>query len=70
MATIGAEPWKAGTMKISLWVLVPESFHKKSANLKKWATLAHKQYSVLERKTKKATVGNKTGASQSHANAR
>ncbi len=53
MGMAGADPWKAGPMKMAHWVLVPESFHKKSAELKKWAALAHKQCSVLEKKTVK-----------------
>lgn len=31
MSQSGAEPWKAGPMKMSHWVLVPETFHKKLA---------------------------------------
>jgi TfoX/Sxy family transcriptional regulator of competence genes len=59
MSMKGAEPWKAGPMKMSHWVLVPESFHGKSAELRKWAALAHKQCSVLEKKPAKATAAKK-----------
>lgn len=37
----GAEPWKAGPMKMAHWILVPETFHKKPADLKKWVKKAH-----------------------------
>jgi TfoX/Sxy family transcriptional regulator of competence genes len=47
MGLKGAEPWKAGPMKMSHWVLVPESFHKKPADLKKWAKQAHKLCAAL-----------------------
>lgn len=68
MATKGAEPWKAGPMNMSHWVLVPESFHKKSADLKRWAVLAHKQCSVLEKKTQKATIGKKPASAKNSKN--
>ena len=56
MKLSGAELWKAGPMKMAHWVLVPESFHTKAAELKKWATLAHAQCSKLEKKVKKAAA--------------
>lgn len=37
-----ATPWKAGSMTMSHWVLVPTSFHSNGSNLKQWATKAHK----------------------------
>jgi TfoX/Sxy family transcriptional regulator of competence genes len=55
----GSEPWKAGPMTMSHWVLVPEAFHGKPAELKKWATQAHSQCSVL---VKKPTAKKKASA--------
>jgi hypothetical protein len=46
-------------MQITHWVLVPETFHKKPADLKNWATKAYEQCSVLEKKEKKPTVAKK-----------
>lgn len=54
LAASGAEPWKAGPMQMAHWVLVPESFHSKAAEIKKWAAKAHDQCSKLEKKKKKA----------------
>src|ERR1700722_16155125 len=53
MDTKGAEPWKAGPMQMAHWVLVPETFHKKPAELKKWAAKAHALCSKLEKKPSK-----------------
>lgn len=53
MNVSGAEPWKAGPMKMAHWVLVPESFHSKVGEIKKWATKAHGLCIKLEKKTKK-----------------
>ncbi len=47
----GAEPWKTGPMKMAHWVLVPESFHNKTTELKKWTTTAHALCSKLEKKS-------------------
>lgn len=55
MRVSGAEPWKAGPMKMAHWVLVPESFHSKPGEIKKWATKAHDLCIKLEKKPKKAT---------------
>lgn len=52
MAKTGAEPWKAGPKQMAHWVLVPESFHTKPAELKKWATKAHGLCSDLTPKVK------------------
>jgi TfoX/Sxy family transcriptional regulator of competence genes len=43
MAQDGAEPWSPGgpKMKMSHWVLVPESFHDDSEALKTWVARAH-----------------------------
>ena len=54
MKVSGAEPWKAGAMTMSHWVLVPESFHGKKADLKKWAAIAHQQCSALEKPKSKS----------------
>lgn len=43
MALDGAGPWKAGPMKMSHWVLVPESMHGKKTVLAKWVAKAHTQ---------------------------
>lgn len=37
----GAEPWKAGAMTMSHWVLVPEDFHTKKKDLHVWVVKAH-----------------------------
>ncbi len=55
----GAEPWKAGPMKMAHWVLVPETFHSKKAELRKWALKAHEQCSTLEPKPKKKVSAKK-----------
>lgn len=55
----GAEPWKAGPMKMAHWILVPTTFHTKKAELKKWVVKAHEQCSVLDPKKKKPTVSKK-----------
>ncbi len=49
----GSEPWKAGPMTMAHWVLVPESMHSKSAELRKWVTTAHGLCIKLEKKAKK-----------------
>ncbi len=56
----GAEPWKAGPMQMAHWVLVPEAFHKKSKELKKWVVEAHKQCAVLIKTPKKSATKKKT----------
>lgn len=60
MGVSGAEPWKAGPMQMAHWVLVPESFHGKGAELKKWASKAHDLCSKLEKKAKKPAAGKTT----------
>jgi TfoX/Sxy family transcriptional regulator of competence genes len=55
MNSASAVPWKAGPMQMAHWVLVPESFHAKPGDLKKWATKAHELCLKLEKKPKKAT---------------
>lgn len=67
MSLEGAEPWKAGPMKMAHWVLVPKNLHSKPAEIKKWATTAHKLCSVLEKTSKakpnaKKKVAKKTSA--------
>jgi hypothetical protein len=39
----GAEPWKAGPMTMSHWILVPEAVAASAAKLKPWVHLAHAQ---------------------------
>ena len=57
MGKTGAEPWKAGPKQMAHWVLVPESFHSKPAELKKWAAKAQELCAKLPAKsTKKAVV--------------
>lgn len=41
LSTSGAAPWKAGSMTMSHWVLVPESYHGKKAELGGWLKKAH-----------------------------
>jgi TfoX/Sxy family transcriptional regulator of competence genes len=50
----GSEPWRAGPMKMAHWVLVPESFHSKPAELKKWVQMAHDLVKNIEKKPNKA----------------
>lgn len=52
--TAGAGPWKAGPMQMSHWVLVPESFHGKASELRRWAAKAYEQCIKLEKNPKKA----------------
>lgn len=52
----GSEPWKAGPMKMSHWVLVPDSFHSDSKSLKKWLQLAYEQNETAVVKPKKKTA--------------
>jgi TfoX/Sxy family transcriptional regulator of competence genes len=53
MKSAGSAPWKAGPMQMAHWVLVPESFHSKAADLKKWAQKAYDECAVLEKKPAK-----------------
>ncbi len=55
----GAEPWKAGPMQMAHWVLVPESFHSKTNELKKWAIKAHSLCEKLEKKPAKKNAPKK-----------
>ena len=64
LALPGAEPWKAGPMKMAHWVLVPEALHSRPAELKRWATLAHGQCLKLEKKSKKTAAAKKKVASK------
>lgn len=43
MSLKGSEPWKAGPMRMSHWVLVPESFNSQRKLLAPWVKLAHAQ---------------------------
>ena len=49
----GAEPWKAGPMKMAHWVLVPEEFHAAPSDLESWLARAHRQCAKLVKKPKK-----------------
>lgn len=65
MGISGSEPWKAGPMKMAHWVLVPEYFHSKPGEIKKWAIKAHSLCIKLEKKTKTSagkSVGKKKTA--------
>jgi hypothetical protein len=53
MSKDGAAPWTAGPKQMAHWVLVPENFHSKPAELKKWAAKAHDLCQSLEPKAKK-----------------
>ena len=53
MSKEGASPWTAGPKQMAHWVLVPESYHTKPAELKKWAAKAHETCAMLEPKVKK-----------------
>lgn len=64
MGASGAEPWKAGPMQMAHWVLVPESFHDKPGELKKWTSKAHDLCWKLEKKPKKISQS-KAGAKKS-----
>ena len=52
MGVKGSEPWKAGPMTMAHWVLVPESFHGGTPDLKRWLTKAHQLCGALEKKPK------------------
>jgi TfoX/Sxy family transcriptional regulator of competence genes len=52
MSEGGAEPWKAGPMKMAHWVLVPEPFHENPKELKKWAKKAYGECKALPKKVK------------------
>lgn len=47
----GAGPWKAGSMAISHWVLVPKSFHKNPTETSKWAERAPGQALSADQKS-------------------
>ncbi len=56
MEVTGAEPWKAGPMKMAHWVFVPESFHTKPCEITKWAVKAHSLCQRLEKRVKKSSA--------------
>lgn len=60
MSISGAAPWKAGPMQMSHWVLVPEAYHAKTSDLKKWLAKAHDLCSKLEKRPIKKPVVRKT----------
>jgi TfoX/Sxy family transcriptional regulator of competence genes len=53
MAKEGAAPWTAGPKKMAHWVLVPETYHSKLSELKKWTAKAYDLCAELEPKAKK-----------------
>lgn len=53
MSKDGAAPWTAGPKQMAHWVLVPEGYHSKPAELKKWAAKAHELCAELKAKPKK-----------------
>jgi TfoX/Sxy family transcriptional regulator of competence genes len=58
----GSDPWKAGAMSMSQWVLVPERFHKDRKTLSRWVRKAH-ELALLKPKpknTKKKTSRRRT----------
>jgi TfoX/Sxy family transcriptional regulator of competence genes len=52
MSVKGSEPWKAGPMTMAHWVLIPESFHGGTPDLKRWLKKAHQLCGALEKKPK------------------
>jgi TfoX/Sxy family transcriptional regulator of competence genes len=52
MSLKGSEPWKAGPMTMNHWVLVPQSFHAGTPDLKRWLATAHQLCGSLEKKPK------------------
>ena len=54
MGVKGSEPWRAGPMTMAHWVLVPESFHGGTPELKRWLAKAHQLCGALEKKPKNA----------------
>jgi TfoX/Sxy family transcriptional regulator of competence genes len=52
MSVKGSAPWKAGPMTMAHWVLVPESFHAGTPDLKRWLTKAHQLCGALVKKPK------------------
>ncbi|MCX6125033.1 MAG: TfoX/Sxy family protein [Proteobacteria bacterium] len=56
MSKEGSAPWTAGPKQMAHWVLVPESYHSKRAELKKLAAKAHELCAELEPKSKKKSA--------------
>ena len=54
IGTTGADAWKIGPKQMSHWVFVPEAFHKKNAQLKKWAEVSYGLCELLAPKKAKA----------------
>ena len=59
METSGSAPWSPGAMKVTRWVLVPKSWHKKPAQLGKWVAQAHGQCLMAEKKPAKKPAAKK-----------
>ena len=63
MAEPGAEPWSpGGKMKMSGWVLAPESMHDDTDALEKWLVRAHAQAMSAPPKKKKPAARKKPTA--------
>ena len=60
MAKEGAEPWKAGPMKMSHWVLFPEKMNSNQKAISPWVKLAHEQALSAPPKVSKPTKNKKT----------
>ena len=64
IGTSGADAWMIGPKQMSHWVFVPEAFHAKKAQLKKWAELS---YGLCETLVLKKAVAKKKVASKKKA---
>jgi TfoX/Sxy family transcriptional regulator of competence genes len=53
MTKEGAAPWTAGPKQMAHWVLVPETYHIKLSELKKWTSKAYELCAEFEPKVKK-----------------
>jgi TfoX/Sxy family transcriptional regulator of competence genes len=48
MAKSGSSPWTAGTRTMAHWVLVPESYHRRPAELRKWVAKAYEHFATIK----------------------
>jgi TfoX/Sxy family transcriptional regulator of competence genes len=64
MALPGALPWRAGTMAMSHWVLVPESFHSAPKSLSRWVVRAHDEALGTMVPSKRRTSATKAAAAK------
>ncbi len=67
MALDGAEPWKAGKMIMSHWVLLPEAVHDAPEELQPWAERAHALAKLQPPKPKKKKKSAKKAAQKAPA---